>query len=67
MVREVNSGEELYRDEWYCRAADDAIEWIWWADPAFPGMKTTGSPRYYLVRKDKGEDTEKNALGYPPT
>ena len=54
MACEVNSGEELYGDEWYCHVADDAIERIWWADPALPGMKRTGTPRYYLVRKDKG-------------
>ena len=43
MECEVNSGKEFHGDEWYCRAAD-AIEWIWWADPAFPGMKRTGTP-----------------------
>ena len=53
MAREVNSGEAFHGDKWYCRAADDAIEWIWWADPAFPGMKRTGTPRYYSVCKDK--------------
>lgn len=37
MTREVNSGDELYGDGWYCRAADEAIERIWWAS-----LKRTG-------------------------
>jgi hypothetical protein len=61
MTREVNSGDELYGDGWYCRAADEAIERIWWAS-----LKRTGTPRDHWVYEDKGEYVGQNAPGYRP-
>lgn len=39
-----NSAEGTFGEVKYCRHADEAIERACFEEPAFPGMKSTGTP-----------------------